>query len=78
MSVQLASTASLPLDAAYLATQDLDETRDKEVWLPLLDKDGNDSGRILVRLSIFEGDGESVETAGVGIPFQFCSACAQT
>lgn len=61
MSVQLASTASLPLDAAYLATQDLDETRDKEVWLPLLDKDGNDSGRILVRLSIFEGDGASVE-----------------
>lgn len=61
MSVQLSSTASLPLDAAYLATQDLDETRDKEVWLPLLDKDGNDAGRILVRLSIFEGDGESGE-----------------
>jgi hypothetical protein len=56
MAVQFAAFATLLLDQAHLR-DDFDDPGDHEIWLPLLDREGRQAGRILVRVGIFAGDG---------------------
>ncbi len=56
-SAQFTASARLLLDSKYLKGGAMEDsphaTGDTEAWLPLLDKEGNAAGRLLVRVAIF-------------------------
>ena len=65
--VSFSASARLFLDARYQKLGAMEESPqasgDAEAWLPLLDKEGNPAGRLLVRVAIFASAGAATAAA---------------
>ncbi|GAB5033193.1 inositol bisphosphate 4- [Nannochloropsis oceanica] len=78
----LSASAVLLLDGRYQKVGSMEESpqtsEDAEVWLPLLDKEGNPAGRLLVRVAIFASAGAADTAAAPPVMDDFDFGVGET